>query len=121
VGCGTGSLASQMALKGNNVTAIDINFQMINYAMQNYPSDLKEGTLVYQSGSLPGRNILIITIPTKGAMIQLEINVNIIGFGFLRNFFNSDAWRFNIAGYIIRNKQIPIGIEIPPICKELIA
>ncbi|GAH41618.1 unnamed protein product [marine sediment metagenome] len=54
-------------------------------------------------------------------MIQLEINVNIIGFGFLRNFFNSDACRFNIAGYIIRNKQIPIGIEIPPICKEFIA
>ncbi len=51
VGCGTGSLASQMALKGNNVTAIDINFQMINHAMQNYPSDLKEGTLLYQTGS----------------------------------------------------------------------
>jgi len=51
VGCGTGSLASQMALKGNNVTAIDVNFQMINYAMQNYPSDLKEGSLLYQTGS----------------------------------------------------------------------
>jgi len=51
VGCGTGSLATQMALKGNEVTAIDINFQMINYAMQNYPSDLKEGTLEYQTGS----------------------------------------------------------------------
>ncbi|MBY9014010.1 MAG: class I SAM-dependent methyltransferase, partial [Candidatus Lokiarchaeota archaeon] len=51
VGCGTGSLASQMALKGNKVTAIDINFQMINFAMQNYPSDLKDGTLVYQTGS----------------------------------------------------------------------
>jgi ubiquinone/menaquinone biosynthesis C-methylase UbiE len=51
VGCGTGSLASQMALKGNNVTAIDINFQMINFAMQNYPSDLKDGSLVYQTGS----------------------------------------------------------------------
>ncbi|MBY9015771.1 MAG: methyltransferase domain-containing protein [Candidatus Lokiarchaeota archaeon] len=51
VGCGTGSLASQMALKGNNVKAIDINFQMINYAMQNYPSDLKEGSLLYQTGS----------------------------------------------------------------------
>ena len=51
VGCGTGSLASQMALKGNNVTAIDINFQMINYAMQNYPQDLKEGSLLYQKGS----------------------------------------------------------------------
>jgi len=51
VGCGTGSLASQMALKGNNVTAIDINFQMINYAMQNYPSNLKEGNLLYQTGT----------------------------------------------------------------------
>jgi ubiquinone/menaquinone biosynthesis C-methylase UbiE len=51
VGCGTGSLASQMALRGNNVTAIDINFKMINYAMQNYPSDLKEGKLLYQTGS----------------------------------------------------------------------
>ena len=51
VGCGTGILASQMALKGNDVTAIDINFQMINYAMQNYPSDLKEGSLLYQTGS----------------------------------------------------------------------
>ena len=51
VGCGTGSLASQMALKRNDVTAIDINFQMINYAMQNYPSDLKEGSLLYQTGS----------------------------------------------------------------------
>jgi hypothetical protein len=54
-------------------------------------------------------------------MSQLEINVKIIGFGFLRNFFNSDACKFNIAGYIIKNKQIPMGIEIPPICKELIA
>jgi len=51
VGCGTGSLASQMALRGNDVMAIDINFQMINYAMQNYPSDLKGGNLLYQTGS----------------------------------------------------------------------
>jgi len=51
IGCGTGSLAAQMALKQNNVLAIDINFQMINFAMQNYPSDLKEGTLEYQTGS----------------------------------------------------------------------
>ena len=51
LGCGTGSLAVQMALKQNNVIAIDINFQMINFAMQNYPSDLKEGTLEYQTGS----------------------------------------------------------------------
>jgi len=51
IGCGTGSLAAQMALKQNNVIAIDLNFQMINFAMQNYPSDLKEGTLLYQTGS----------------------------------------------------------------------
>jgi len=57
VGCGTGSLASQMALKGNNVTAIDINFHMINYAMQNYPSDLKEGTLLYQTGSFSNMSV----------------------------------------------------------------
>ncbi|GAG56418.1 unnamed protein product, partial [marine sediment metagenome] len=54
-------------------------------------------------------------------MSQLEISVKIIGFGFLRNFFNSDACRFNIAGYIIKNKHIPIGIEIPPTCNEFIA
>jgi ubiquinone/menaquinone biosynthesis C-methylase UbiE len=51
IGCGTGSLATQMALKQNNVVAIDKNFQMINFAMENYPSDLKEGTLIYQTGS----------------------------------------------------------------------
>ncbi|MFX1586978.1 MAG: methyltransferase domain-containing protein [Promethearchaeota archaeon] len=37
VGCGTGTLAAKIALKGNDVVAIDKNFQMINYAMQNYP------------------------------------------------------------------------------------
>lgn len=51
LGCGTGSLAVQMALNGNSVIAIDKNFQMINFAMQNYPSDIKEGALVYQTGS----------------------------------------------------------------------
>ena len=51
LGCGTGVLATQMALKKNNVVAIDKNFQMINFAMQNYSSEIKEGTLVYQTGS----------------------------------------------------------------------
>ncbi|NHJ21353.1 MAG: methyltransferase domain-containing protein [Candidatus Lokiarchaeota archaeon] len=51
LGCGTGNFATQMAFQQNNVLAVDINFQMINYAMQNYPSDLKGGTLVYQTGS----------------------------------------------------------------------
>ena len=51
IGCGTGVLASKMARKGNEVTAIDKNFQMINYAMKNYPSDLSGGKLLYQTGS----------------------------------------------------------------------
>jgi len=51
IGCGTGVLASKMAQKGNNVIAIDNNFQMINYAMKNYPSDLSGGKLLYQTGS----------------------------------------------------------------------
>ena len=51
VGCGTGVLASKMALKGNNVIAIDKNFQMINYAMQNYPSE-SNVNLLYQIGTL---------------------------------------------------------------------
>ncbi|MFX1589525.1 MAG: methyltransferase domain-containing protein [Promethearchaeota archaeon] len=51
VGCGTGTLAKKMALKGNEVLAIDQNLQMINIAMKNYSSkeDLK---LLYQIGSI---------------------------------------------------------------------
>jgi len=51
IGCGTGSLASKVALKGNNVIAIDKNFQMINYAMQNYPNNISSENLLYQIGS----------------------------------------------------------------------
>lgn len=51
IGCGTGVLASQMAQKGNNVIAFDKSFQMIDYAMKNYPSDLSGGRLLYQTGS----------------------------------------------------------------------
>ncbi|MHA1912774.1 MAG: methyltransferase domain-containing protein [Promethearchaeota archaeon] len=51
VGCGTGSLAAKMALKNNEVLAIDKNFQMINTAMKNYPSE-KEVNLIYQMGSV---------------------------------------------------------------------
>ncbi|MFX1328565.1 MAG: methyltransferase domain-containing protein [Promethearchaeota archaeon] len=51
IGCGTGALASKMALKGNNVIAVDKNFQMINYAMKNFPSTLSKGKLLYQIGS----------------------------------------------------------------------
>ncbi|MFX1438540.1 MAG: methyltransferase domain-containing protein, partial [Promethearchaeota archaeon] len=51
VGCGTGTLASKMALKGNEVIAIDKNFQMINTAMKNYPSE-KDVKLIYQIGTV---------------------------------------------------------------------
>ena len=51
VGCGTGALTSKMALKGNNVVAIDKNFQMINYAMKNYPPEANVN-LLYQIGTL---------------------------------------------------------------------
>jgi len=52
IGCGTGNLASKMALKGNNVIAIDKNFKMINFAIQNYPNDLSNNKLLYQIGSI---------------------------------------------------------------------
>ncbi|MFW9873447.1 MAG: methyltransferase domain-containing protein [Candidatus Thorarchaeota archaeon] len=51
VGCGTGALAIKMALKGNDVLAIDKNFQMINIAMKNYPSE-KDVKLIYQLGTI---------------------------------------------------------------------
>ena len=51
VGCGTGTLAANLALKGNDVVAIDKNFQMINTAMKNYPKE-KNIKLIYQIGSI---------------------------------------------------------------------
>jgi 2-polyprenyl-3-methyl-5-hydroxy-6-metoxy-1,4-benzoquinol methylase len=49
IGCGPGILAKKMALKGNEVLAIDKNFQMINHAMQNYPTE-ENVNLIYQIG-----------------------------------------------------------------------
>ncbi len=51
IGCGTGVLANKLALKGSDIIAIDKNFNMINYAMQNYPSEA-EVKLIYQMGSI---------------------------------------------------------------------
>ncbi|GAH09368.1 unnamed protein product, partial [marine sediment metagenome] len=51
VGCGTGALAIKMAQKGNDVLAIDKNFQMINTAMKHYPSE-KDVKLIYQIGTI---------------------------------------------------------------------
>lgn len=50
IGCGTGILSKKMALKGNNVLAIDKNINMINYALKNFPTNLKVN-LLYQTGS----------------------------------------------------------------------
>ena len=47
IGCGTGTLSKEMALKGNKVIAIDKEYKMINFAMKNYPKD-KEVDLLYQ-------------------------------------------------------------------------
>lgn len=51
IGCGTGVLASKMASKGNKVIAIDSNFHMIDFAMQNYPSEINQENLLYQIGT----------------------------------------------------------------------
>ncbi|MFW9867369.1 MAG: methyltransferase domain-containing protein, partial [Candidatus Thorarchaeota archaeon] len=51
VGCGTGALSSKLALKNNDVIAIDKNFQMINTAMKNYPPE-KNIKLIYQIGTI---------------------------------------------------------------------
>jgi len=51
VGCGTGTLAAKMALKGNDVLAIDKNQRMISNAMKNYPSE-SDIKLLYQIGSI---------------------------------------------------------------------
>ena len=56
-----------------------------------------------------------------GAIIQLEKRVSIIGFGFLASFFSSSSRRFRRAGYIIRKRQMPMGIEMPLTCQPSIA
>ena len=56
-----------------------------------------------------------------GAQIQFETIVKIIGFGFLASFFSSENCRFRRAGYIIRNRHMPMGMEIPANCTLLMA
>lgn len=50
VGCGTGTLASKIALKGNNIVAIDKDYKMISHAMTNYPTG-DDINLLYQIGT----------------------------------------------------------------------
>ncbi len=75
IGCGTGMLASKMAQKGNNVIAIDKNFQMINYAMKNFPSDLSGGKLLYQTSSfvdLPTETLFQDIVVSKFMLSELR-------------------------------------------------
>lgn len=51
VGCGTGTLASEIALKGAKVKAIDKNYQMISYALKNIPKK-NNIDLLYQIGTI---------------------------------------------------------------------
>lgn len=49
------------------------------------------------------------------------MSVRIIGLGWRASFRNSPSCRFKSAGYIIKNRHMPIGIDIPEICMLLIA
>src|SRR6056297_3138835 len=51
-------------------------------------------------------------------MIQLDKRVKRMGLGFSLSFLISDIWTFMSAGYIIKKRQIPIGIDIPWNCHE---
>ena len=59
-------------------------------------------------------------VVTNGAQIQFDTNVKRIGFGLWNNFFSSPICRFKSAGYIIKNKHMPMGIDIPLNCMLLI-
>jgi ubiquinone/menaquinone biosynthesis C-methylase UbiE len=50
IGCGPGTFAKKLALKGNQVKAIDKNIEMIKYAINNYPNEQKVD-LLYQIGT----------------------------------------------------------------------
>ena len=73
------------------------------------------------SCSLPLKSRYASPAATKGATTQFENRLSMIGFGLFFSFFSSDICRFNMAGYIIRNKQMPMGMEIPRICQESMA
>ncbi|MFX1575005.1 MAG: methyltransferase domain-containing protein [Promethearchaeota archaeon] len=105
VGCGTGNLAAKMALKGNDVIAIDKNFQMINTAMKNYPSE-KDVKLIYQIGTITD---LPADEKSKDVVVSTFMLSEIGPFeqqNFLRN-----AWRvLNPKGrVIIAAEFIPLG------------
>ncbi len=103
VGCGTGVLAANIALKGNEVIAIDKNFQMINTAMKNYPTD-KEVKLTYQIGT-------ITEIPTEESYIDVIVSTFMISElrPFEQQIFLRNAWK-----KLSQNGKLIIGAEFVP-------
>lgn len=118
VGCGTGGLASKIALKGNNVIALDNSFKMIDYAMKNYPNK-KNINLKYQIGSAKkfpvdqkSQDIIISTfmLSELGALEQqiflqnawrslkpdgrLIIAAEFVPFGLWKALFKIKRWRY---------------------------
>jgi len=87
VGCGTGTLAAEMALKGNDVLAIDKNHRMITTAMKNYPSksDLK---LLYQIGTIDD-------LPVKNSSTDIIISTFMLSElrPFEQQIFLRNAWK----------------------------
>jgi len=73
------------------------------------------------SWSCPFRNMFARTTVTTGAMIQLENRVSRMGLGFLASFLSSSSLRLRRAGYIIRKRQMPMGIDMPLTCQLSIA
>jgi len=103
VGCGTGVLAANMALKGNEVIAIDKNFQMINTAMKNYPTE-KEVKLTYQIGTItemPGEESSTGIIVSTFMLSELR--------PFEQQIFLRNAWK-----KLKQNGKLIIGAEFVP-------
>ena len=74
----------------------------------------------------PGAHIAVIMIwgVLVGILCRLFPTViaavSMIGLGWSFSFFSSDTCRFSKAGYIMKNKQMPMGIEMPLTCQESI-
>jgi magnesium-protoporphyrin O-methyltransferase len=51
-GCGTGALATELALRGADVLAIDLSPKLVDLARQRMPTSLKHGSLDFRSGDM---------------------------------------------------------------------
>ncbi|MHA2269356.1 MAG: methyltransferase domain-containing protein, partial [Promethearchaeota archaeon] len=103
IGCGTGSLAAKMAIKGNAVIAIDKNIQMINTAMKNYPTE-KEIELTYQIGT-------ITDMPVEEDSMDITVSTFMLSeLGpFEQQIFLRNAWK-----KLKPNGKLLIGAEFVP-------